>query len=260
MRLGFRVFLLAGVAFLSACATLPMPPPAPPSPDVLLYEVRLRREVFQGLKGLAWVRVDSPQSRFRVQEVLLVQRPGLLRMETLGPLGTPQLYLVTDGQEVSIYHPGENRYFRGPYAAHSLPPPLALPFRLKSEEIVSFLLGIPLLRDPVQTSVTRDLQKGLWVLEMASAGQAFQQTLWIRPQPFAILRGEVHLPEISYQYSFSDFQTVNGLEFPHKLSLDAPSSETRIRVEYGEIELNPSWEAKDFSLPPPRGAVIVPLH
>ena len=41
---------------------------------------------------------------------------------------------------------------------------------------------------------------------------------------------------------------------------DAPSSETRIQVEYGEIELNPSWEAKDFSLPPPRGAVIVPLH
>ncbi len=260
MRHGFHVFLLAGVAFLSACATLPMPPSAPPSPDALLYEVRLRRAFFQGLKGLAWVRVESPQSRIRVQEVLLVQRPGLLRMETLGPLGTPQLYVVTDGREVSIYHPGENRYFRGPYAAHSLPPPLALPFRLKSEEIASFLLGIPPLMDPVQISVTRDLQEGLWILEMASAGEEFQQTLWIHPQSFAILRGNVHRPGISYEYTFSDFRTVNGLEFPHKLSLDAPSSETRIRVEYGEMELNPSWGAKDFLLPPPRGAMIVPLN
>ncbi len=260
MRLGFPVFLFAGVALLSACATLPTPPPPPPSADVLLYEIRLRREFLQGLKGLAWIRVDSPQSRFRVQEVLLVQRPALLRMETLGPLGTPQLYLVTDGREITLYHPGENRYFHGPYAAPSLPLPFALPFRLKSEEIVSFLLGIPLWMDPVETSVTRDLQEGLWILEMATAGEEFQQTLWIHPQSFAILRGKVHRPGISYEYTFSDFRTVNGLEFPHTLSLEAPSSESVIRVEYGEMELNPSWKAKDFSLPPPRGARIIPLQ
>jgi hypothetical protein len=258
MKPGFLLSLLAGFALLTACATVPKPPPPPPSPNDLLHEIGLRRNFFQGLKGLAWVRVDSPQDRLHVQEALLVQRPGLLRMETLGPLGTPQLYLLTDGREVTLYHPGENRYFRGPYDAHSLPLPFALPFHLKSEEIVSFLLGISPSLNPVQTSVVPDLQEGLWILTLASAGEEIQQTLWIHPQSLAILRGKVHRPGISYEFAFADFRTVNGRAFPHKLSLAAPAAEIRIGVEYGEIEINPSWKATDFILPPPRGARIVP--
>jgi outer membrane lipoprotein-sorting protein len=257
MRRRSPVPLFLGLLLLSACATLPVPPPAPPLPDDLLQEIRLRGEFFQGLKGLAWATVDSPKDRFRVQEVFLAQRPGLLRMETLGLLGTPQFYLVTDGQEVTLYDPGENRYFHGPYDAHALP--FALPLRLSSEEIVSFLLGTPPFLGSVQTSVSQDREKGLWLLKLASVDPDFQQKLWIDPQSLAIRRGEVHCPGISYEFTFSDFRAVDRRRFPYRLSLDVPASGTRILVEFKEIELNPSWKAQDFSLPPPRGATIVPL-
>lgn len=250
------IFLLAVGLYLSGCATLPVLPPQPPPVEDLLKQVNARLQALQGLKGLALVKVSSTGKNFQAQEVLFVQRPALLRIESLGPLGTPQLYLATDGRELSLYDPGENRYYRGPATASHLSS--ALPVVLEPEEAVALLLGgLPLI-DHETSSLRADREKGLWVLDLVSTSRGERQSLWVHPQSFQILRAEIHRSGLSRCLTFADFGQVQGLFFPKRIQLTSSEPRGQLSVEYQEVELNPAWEKQDFQLPVPRGAKVIP--
>jgi outer membrane lipoprotein-sorting protein len=250
------IFLLAVGLYLSGCATLPVLPPQPPPVEDLLKQVNARLQALQGLKGLALVKVSSTGKNFQAQEVLFVQRPALLRIESLGPLGTPQLYLATDGRELSLYDPGENRYYRGPATASHLSS--ALPVVLEPEEAVALLLGgLPLI-DHETSSLRADREKGLWILDLVSTSRGERQSLWVHPQSFQILRAEIHRSGLSRCLTFADFGQVQGLFFPKRIQLTSSEPRGQLSVEYQEVELNPAWEKQDFQLPVPRGAKVIP--
>jgi len=253
-----RLFLLAMGFSISGCATIPVLPPHPPPAEEVLKQVAARLQVPQGLKGLAWVKVSSPGKDFQAQEVLFVQRPAFLRLESLGPLGTPQLYLVTDGRELSLYDPVDNQYYRGPATASHLSS--ALPVLLEPEEAAAFLLGgVPLI-DPETSSLRADREKGLWVLDLVSTARAERQSLWVHPQTFQILRAESQHAESSRYLIFSDFEPVQGISFPKRIQLTSSKPKGQISVEYQEVELNPGWKEEDFHLPVPQGARVMPLE
>ena len=251
-------FLLIVCLYFSACATLPVLPPQPPSPESLLQQVGARLQALQGLKGLARVKVSSPEKNFQAQEVLLVRRPAFLRIESLGPFGTPQLYLVTDGHELSLYNPGENRYYLGQATASHLSS--ALPVPLEPKEVVAFLLGGLPLSDYEISSVHGDREEGLWVLDLVSASRGERQSLWIHPQSFLILRAEFHRPGASYCLTFVDFHQIQSFLFPERILFTSLESKAQISVDYQEVELNPNWKKEDFHLPVPHGARVIPLE
>ncbi|RPJ41380.1 MAG: hypothetical protein EHM27_06205, partial [Deltaproteobacteria bacterium] len=107
-------FLFLFLLWCTSCATLPREPSPAPIPEELIARLRAHSQTLQGLKGLAHVRVSAPGKNFTTQEVIFARRPGFLRLETLSPLGTPLFYFATNGQDLSMYHPGENRYYKGP--------------------------------------------------------------------------------------------------------------------------------------------------
>jgi outer membrane lipoprotein-sorting protein len=250
-------FLLTVCLYFSACVTLPVLAPQPPSPESLLEQVDARLRALQGLKGLAQVKVSSTEKNFSAQEVLFVRRPAFLRIESLGPLGTPQLYLVTDGHELSLYNPGENRYYLGQATARHLSS--ALPVSLEPEEVVAFLLGGLPLSDYEISSVRADREEGLWILDLISTSRGERQSLWIHPQSFHILSAEFHRPGSSHRLTFSDFHQVQGFLFPKRIHFTSLESKAQISAEYQEVELNPDWKKEDFHLPVPRGARVIPL-
>jgi outer membrane lipoprotein-sorting protein len=252
------IFLIAAGLYCSSCATLPVLPPQPPPAEDLLTQVGARRQFLQGLKGLARVKVSSTDKNFQAQEVLFVQRPAFLRIESLGPLGTPQLYLVTDGRELNLYDPGENRYYRGPATARHLSS--ALPVVLEPEEVVEILLGGPPLIEHETSSIRADRKMGLWVLDLVSASRGERQSLWVHPQSFYILRAEIYRSGSSRSFTFADFDQVQGFFFPKRIQLLSFEPKGQVSVDYQEVELNPDWKKQDFQLPVPRGARIIPLE
>jgi outer membrane lipoprotein-sorting protein len=251
------IFLLAIGLGISGCATLPVLPSHPPPAEDLLKQIDGRLQVLQGLKGLALVKVSSPGKNFQAQEVLFVQRPAFLRLESLGPFGTPQLYLVTDGGELSLYNPGENRYYHGPATASHLSS--ALPILLEPEETVAFLLGGVLRIDAETSSLRADREKGLWILDLVSAARGERQSVWVDPRSFQILRAENQRAGSSRCLTFSNFESIRGISFPKRIQLTSSEPEGQILVEYQEVELNPGWKKEDFLLPVPRGARVLPL-
>jgi outer membrane lipoprotein-sorting protein len=252
---GLFLLLLLGCA---SCATLPREPSPAPSPEELLARGRFRSQALHGLKGLAHVRVSAPGKYFTTREVIFARRPGLLRFETLSPLGTPLFYFVTNGQDLSMYHPGENRFYQGPARTRHLS--ALLPAGLEPEEVVAILLGgFPLLS--YEASLPRyDAREELWFLDLKAPAGGELQTLGIDPQNGRILSAEYPLQGVTRRLLFSEFKGAGNFSFPHKIHFESPTARTQFTIEYQEVSLNPEWEEQDFLLPVPRGAQIVPLE
>jgi outer membrane lipoprotein-sorting protein len=222
-----------------------------------LRQVTARQEALQGLKGLALVKITSPEKSLTNQQVLFARRPGYLRVESLSPLGTPLLYVVTDGQEIRLYLPEENRYYQGDFGPRALS--FALPLELHPQEVVAFLLGGTPIRAPEKISLRPEAGEGLWVLGLDSPSRGESQVLWVHPQSFHIVRAQINRPGLSCRLFYSSFREVGGVLFPHQRRLVSENLKTRITAEFPEPELNPRWEVQDFSLPVPRGATVLPL-
>jgi len=253
-RLWLWLLLLPPLLF-GGCATVPVLPPEIPPAGEVLQQVDARRQFLQGLKGLARTKLTSPEKSFSASQVLFARRPGFLRAETLSPLGTPALYAVTDGQKLNVYHPSENRYYEGSFQAGSFS--LGVPPDLTSEEVVSFLLGEVPRTDYEKVSIRAEREKGLWVLDLEAASREESQTLWVHPRSFYLLRAEFRRPRFSYRAEFTGFEPVNDILFPRRMLLVSDDPQTRIAVEFYELELNPAWDPQDFVLPVPRGATVV---
>jgi outer membrane lipoprotein-sorting protein len=257
MKAGLFFLLLALLPYFQSCATLPRLPERTPLPHELMAKMEDRAQKVRGLKGLAHVRVSSAGKNFSAPEVLWVRRPSFLRVESLGPLGTPQLYMVTDGRRVNLYVPSENRYYDGP--ANGALFSFALPVTLPPGDAVALLLGeAPGIKDEAHAWVRRDPEEGLWVLDGSSPSGREERTLWIDPKSDRVIRGEIRRGGDLWKVSFEDFHPVRGVLMPRRIELFSQAPAFHIVVQYEEMELNPPWEDQDFILPVPRGATIVP--
>lgn len=255
MKAWLLVALLFVLPHLQACTPLRVLSRETPDPENVFQEVKAREQACKGLRGLARVKVSSAEKSFSVQEIFLARPPAHLRAESLGPLGTPQSYLVTDGQELKLYIPSENRYYRGEARPERLS--FALPIALEPEEIVAFLLGRMPPMNPAKVSIRRDEGEGLWILDLVSPAPRREQSIWVDPHSFQILRGEIHRPGLSLGVVFRDFQMIQGILFPKEIQLLSSTPKVSIDLIYQEVELNPPWGPQDFILPVPSGATVL---
>ncbi len=257
MKMGRGNLLFVLVFFLPCCATVPILPSETPDPQELQRRVHDRGQQIQGLKGLARVKVSAPGKNYSGPEILWVRRPSSLRLESLGPLGTPQLYLTADDQTIRVYIPAENRFYHGPSQGRLLS--IALPILLPLADVVSILLGdIPWPREEGQAMVRRDEAGSRWVLELFFPFGNERQTLWIHPQTLLVSEAQIDRPGLSYQLIFRNFQVSQGLWFSQQIQWIIPEQKIHLTAIFEEVELNPNWEGEDFILPVPRGATVVP--
>lgn len=253
-----------GILFLmslvcgSACTPLPNLRREIPSPEDLLSQLQKHEQAIQGLKSLAQVKVSVQGKSFTTQDVLYVRRPSFLRIESLSPLGTPQFYMVTDGQELNLYYPGENKFYQGRVTNRLLSS--ALFITLEPEEVVAVLLGSLPWVHYESPSLQEDRREGLWLLDLFSTPGEEPQHLWVDPETRQITQAEFHSPKLSGRLNFSDFRSHKNLLFPMRIQLHLPESKTQFLVEYQDLEINPTWDVQDFQLSLPRGATLIPLE
>ena len=125
---------LAGVALLlmtSACATVPLPPPADVAArarEATSYSARLR------------VSLKGPGLRARTPALVAFRRPDGLRIEVPGPAG-PRLVAVARGGRLVAVFPGERAVYAGEARASQLEALLGV--ALEPAEVMDLLVGVP---------------------------------------------------------------------------------------------------------------------
>ena len=232
------------VGVLAGCATAP---PAPPSPEAqrLIHELAARWSQFDDLRGLVEITLTRDGSVQRFDGVLLLKAPASLRFEALTPFGQPFLYLVSSGQEFTLYNVGENRALVGSNARESAKRWLGIPFA--AEELVGLLAGYVLPLPDLQ-SMTLVPANGRGQSLIVN-GSSWTQQIWFAP--------DSGLPrEVEYSGGRSPVRVVfqGGSESapPSAITLTALDRPLSIAIRYRSAELRSGVGRDAFHLDLPR--------
>ena len=126
-----RAVYLSFCLLISACATVPLPPPADVAArarDAASYSARLR------------VSLKAPGLRARTPALVAFRRPDGLRIEVPGPAGPRLIAVAREGRLVAVF-PGERAVYAGEARASQLEALLGV--ALDPAELMDLLVGVP---------------------------------------------------------------------------------------------------------------------
>jgi outer membrane lipoprotein-sorting protein len=213
----------------------------------------------RALKGIAKVKVKSPEESFSVKEFISAQSPNLLRLETLNPLGHPVFYAVTDGKEIFIFIPSENKFYRGSASPETLS--LFIPLRLSIDELVPIFLGRMPLIDYDDGKVSCEEGDGFYSLQLLTEDRSEKQLLKVSADNLTVMESKTYKQggELIISVQFGDYEMIGDVLFPKRISVFIPHDETRVVISYKKLEILPEISPDAFRLTAPQGIEVVPL-
>ena len=245
--------LAVSCLLLAGCVHRPAvrPPPVPLSAPQVLSRVREADAAVTGLRGEARLKLRTREGRGAVTLYVAVQRPGLLRLESLDFFGRPQAVLVSDGERFGLHQVTEGRFYRGPASPENLS--RFLPVVLPAGELLALLLG----QAPVLAGGRAESRwdgEGAWEVTLR-AGDVVQR-LAVDGENYRVRESRVEGMS-AYDLRFSDVRNVGGAFLPHQLVLEARAAETELELVYKDPEVNAPLDLGLFDLSPPPDVPVV---
>jgi hypothetical protein len=260
--LTLRIFLCLALAALfcsAGCRTLPPPPPpvVAISPEDLLAALKARQERVQTFQAKGRIIYLSPQRNYSGTASLTGRLPASLKVNVFDPLGRTALSFATDGAEVKVLSPSENKLFQGPATPRNLaafiPPTVSLPQALR------LLVGALPLSTGAPQNFEYEAATGRYRLEWRQ-GEALMERLWVAAQGLYPVQEEWYggAPEPRFTAELSDFGAL-APDLPEKVTLKTTTPTMKMSLVYRDLKLNPPLTPADLTLAPPPGVVQVPL-
>lgn len=240
---------------LAACAT-PTLRPLPtddPRPAALLERWSASVAGRRALRGVARLAVDAQRPgaeplRLRSKQRLVLERPGRLRVEVQGFLGTTLAVLTIDEQRYAWLQT-EDRHFESGAAYPGLLRDV-IGLDLATRDAIDLILGDPGAGHPLRVAAAFELGDGIVRVELARAeGERVRRSLDLdreaRLRRWAVrdARGELR-----WEARFDDYVAVAGSPVAHRVLLELPSASAVLALS--GVELNPALDPDIFRLDP----------
>ncbi len=240
---------------LCACALVPKQQPHPhPLKDTLLQRLDQIRATFTSVKGLAKGTYSYGEDSASASQVVIARSPKALRLETLGPFGSPLMMLASDGEALTVLLPGETRAFQGSADSGFLQRVLRLP--LQQADLVSLLLYSP-LNLPWATATVAYEDKGMSRLSLESPYGLSQVYLFDRD--LQLVQCQYLLAGIrQLQVDYDDFDDKRQ-GYPQRIELTLPQDGVEVRLKFSSVEVNTEVPDQKFALIPPAGYHVEPF-
>jgi hypothetical protein len=249
--------ILAAILLTGGCRTLPpTPPPAVvTSPEELLSRLQSRQQQIKAFQAKGRLTFLSPRENYSGTALLAGRLPASLKVDVLDFLGRTILIFATNGTEVQVLSPRENKLFRGPATTRNLaafiPPSVSLP------QAVRLLVGdLPFSSGP-PTHFEYLPASRRYLLEWSQDG-ALVERLWVATSGFYPVQEEWYggAPEPRFTAELADYGALTpGL--PEKITLKTTTPKIELRLVYRRLTLNPSLTPADLTLKPPPGVAVV---
>jgi outer membrane lipoprotein-sorting protein len=263
----FQVAVLGVCCFvfflLPCCTHLKTPLSVPPQQSCSGQEILLKvRETGapQGLKGVAKVKVTTADEKFSVKELIVAQRPNLLRLETLTPLGHPQFFAVANGDALYLFAPSENTFYYGNTSQKNMSS--FLPLNLSLENVVPLLLGgVPLINYDTE-HVGCQVLGDCYSLQLWAEDENTRQVLTVGFEDLTIMASEIYhnREELYFSAKFEDYEMTGEVLFPKKITVYMPRDNTTVTIKYKQLEFLAEIDPAEFMLTAPQGAEVVHLQ
>ncbi len=191
--------------------------------------------------------------RVKFQQLIAVQKPDHLRIDSLSPFGQPLSTLVSDGETISIYSQKDRKFYSGAATPQNLA--RLLPIQMHPSELSALLRAeIPII-DYQTAQVSWDSDAGRTVVVLQN--QSEQQILRIEPKRQLVTQSEVKTQNaLRYRAQLGDYSS-DAKPFPRRMRLESGDFKVEIEVKDHRIDIELADET--FELYPPKGVPQIQL-
>ena len=249
LRRALRGSCVLAVLALAGCA---LPRPAlPPAEGVtaerLLSGLDARRQQYTSMRARA--RLKAGLAGLWTRQVVLVQRPGEVRMDVMSPFGLA-MAVGTQNDVLWAYSPSNEARYEGEASPLNLSRFLGAPVSVS--DLIDLLFGLPPQRTATAPPTLGRSSDGALLLSVAFDGGT--QQLWFDPATLELRRAEERRGDaVALTAEFGDYQS----GFPHSLEVAAPTAGSSAKLAYDAVEPNVPLDATLFA--PPPAAHVLPL-
>lgn len=255
--------------WLAGCHSIPnpwqgLPPPATPlSGAAPVWEhVVARRQTLNSLKGLAQVDLQAGIRHATIDDMVVVlQRFEAIRLEGIGPVGQPLFLLIADTHKLSLYTPQEGRLLTGAASAENLMRLFGIALTPTALEYI--LAGdVPLVTLPSAGAFAYRARENLYLWQGQVPPEPQSYRIWFEPYDLQPVRFEMEDAggQLVLQVWYEDFQRLNGLRVPYRVTLVQPAVGRRIVWQYKEVQLNTGLTEALFRMHVPAGTAGVAIE
>jgi hypothetical protein len=229
---------------ICSCSLVPVRPKAPeiaPGAEARFSEIEALNRGLTSFKGVGTLRLLRPAGPQTVRAAWIAKMPDSLRLELLGPAGTPLASLAAEGPRLDVYLHDRDKRYRGRSEDDGLK--AAIGVGLKAEEIVALLGGRIFVHD-----FRRALLRGRLLVLEDDRGRVVQTV-----GPFDDEGGDRVVerfdPEgnLRYRIRLESYRSVDGYSVPGVLRVFARGQEM-VRLSVDRFWANPEVDRAAFEL------------
>jgi outer membrane biogenesis lipoprotein LolB len=210
----------------------------------------------QSLRGRARLAVDRAGQALpaRGKQVLVLERPGRLRVEILGLFSQTLAVLVTDGERFEIFRSADRSYDSGDVEPELLWREVGI--ALTPAEAVSVLLGAPPVPNEWRVADDQVVAEGergddlRWLTLADASGRSRQRVAFDRDGHLSVAERLGAAGDVLWRAGYADYRDVGGRPVAHEVTLDVTAGATRAELSLRNIELNPDLPPDIFRLRP----------
>lgn len=251
------------LALVFACRPAEVRPPeltTLPAPAVALAELRAAGANKHSLTAEGRVTYFGEKGRVRLKAVLLAERPGRFRIETLSPFEQPVDVMACDGSRLWLL--SGDRLREGPATPENIA--RLLPMPLYPEEVVDVLLGGVPSGERFSATGIQGADDGQWRLELSSGGGVAAH-LWMDPVAKQVRR--LALLDAGGQervtVDFDDFGVpegaTDGRELPQEIVVKVPGRDLDVSIKLTRAQVDRAIDPGLFRIEAPPGVALEPL-
>lgn len=254
---GLLIFCLS---FLSGCAFL-WPGRVPReilSSSDLLQRIQARNRRIQSIRALARVTINIGETRIRLEELIIFNKPASIRVEALSLIGQPLLYLTTDGEFFEALIPAENRLYRGEEAMKYLSS--FFHFNGDARNIIPLIVGEITWAGYDSLAIHYSERDKVYILK-EDTPEGSTRIYWINPFHFSLVRAAEldNLQNPQWEVLLGNFRKKDGIIFPMSIEFQGFSSGSRMKMHLLEWKINPPLDEDAFRLDVPKGVEIIEM-
>lgn len=199
----------------------------------------------------------GPQGRVKGTASLAVARPTSLRYDLIGPHGGVVEAFATNGEQLQLLNPGEERFLVGRASVENIDRLMAFaPLRLDPAGWVGLLFGE--VDIPEHAALTYDENIGRFVVQWPEKSTDVQVRVEVDPQSARVTRAQVFRADTLMSDVIIESRDARGL--PSALKMKVPERNIDLQVVLRDVEHDPeNLGSEAFALQPPRGITPEPL-
>lgn len=257
-----RLFPIILIVASAGCRPQPVRPPnlaTLPTATEAMARLQSGPNARHTMRTLGRVTYFGDKGRIRLRTVMVAERPGKFRVETLSPLEQPIDVMTSDGQRLWLLSGG--KLYEGPATPENIA--RVVPAPLRPEDLVDALLGgIPTGgRYAPKKIAWADDDHEDWALTLDAPGG---ETAELRVDPVQNVVEKLTMRRADgvarMEVEFDDFKAIeSGGVFWRKLKITIPEQNHEVTMKLNEVDVNVPLDGALFELKAPDGVMALPL-